>query len=955
MDNEEFYSLLNEMKKGEKEEKQIYANTVSCNCCHNEVDSSMVFCLFCGNRLREKADFVNHTMLSDALEKKNYAFIWKYILAGNLEAQDIFNTYIIREMYAARTKEKMNEIYHLIDVYRDKSLYAQGLWARATIRVNSSQGILDFCEIYRDSSQIEKALKEENEIAQKGDVLSLHDIAMYYLKGDTYWKKDTDKGYRYLYQAASKGYYKSRGILALHIAEKKCASNFLVGDIISDLQVSAFRGDKDAEKFLNNGMFFDSLDDWKTTETVDIWGKSFVKYIRGFQEYRDTFSDLKMEFPVMIAGRNSDNIELYLKFLEGKDKEEALKRIKEKQEEESRRRKERELEESLIKKAKDEFGDEYYFDIPEIYIGDYYYNGVGQIKKDYNKAIMYYHKAYEQGSPGAAYMIATMYRDGLGVKCDNSEMIKWYEKSSALDYAPAQFALGNCFFQGLGCNKDFAKALDYFRISANRGFGKSQCALGTLYYFADQYPESGLTKNYNMAVKWLTYASDRNIAYAQYLLGACYYLGQGVPKNLNESKKLLIKAADQDIEFAKNDLKKWFNFDHVPSYNLKRIEDACKNFLRTADKSHFEFTDGLLKKLKIQETDQIYLAYDNTSNHTGKEGFVIANSGLYYSSIVMNIPKHLSFTNMKAISTFRTAFWKTICADDKKLISVAYCSNGEVKGLVKLLNQIKEILKTVQAPEHKSEIEKRKRMEKELRSFSALKHIGSEKDRSTETVNDKIPIISRQQQVCPKCGRSLEAGGKFCQNCGFRLQTEQNDQKVVDIKEEAQIMKRVAYEQRTNSEAKRNESTQTSQKEDQKPKSGIEQQAKNDAEQKQQKGYEGIQIAADLKIEQETEKNALVEPEKRTKPETEKPKENVQKRKKNPTHLAALSLVCSIAGWVTFFMILISPILLFPSLLLGIVGIVFGVKSIKSDRKKMAVVGIIISALLLMLYIYIIL
>lgn len=133
----------------------------------------------------------------------------------------------------------------------------------------------------------------------------------------------------------------------------------------------------------------------------------------------------------------------------------------------------------------------------------------------------------------------------------------------------------------------------------------------------------------------------------------------------------------------------------------------------------------------------------------------------------------------------------------------------------------------------------------------------------------------------------------------------------------------------------------------------IERQAKIAAEQKIKEELDEIKAnaeaealkeareKAELKAKEEAKK--LLEKEERQR-KREIAKEN---RKKNPSHLAVVSLICSILSWVTIITII-------PAFILAIIGIVSGIKSRQSDKKKMAWAGIIISLIYFIFWIVII-
>ena len=59
-----------------------------------------------------------------------------------------------------------------------------------------------------------------------------------------------------------------------------------------------------------------------------------------------------------------------------------------------------------------------------------------------------------------------------------------------------------------------------------------------------------MTQDYYEAAKWYRKAAEQGYASAQYRLGNCYYLGEGVTKNHTEAAKWYRKAAEQGNEWA---------------------------------------------------------------------------------------------------------------------------------------------------------------------------------------------------------------------------------------------------------------------------------------------------------------------------------------------------------------------------------------------------------------------
>jgi TPR repeat protein len=93
---------------------------------------------------------------------------------------------------------------------------------------------------------------------------------------------------------------------------------------------------------------------------------------------------------------------------------------------------------------------------------------------------------------------------------------------------------------GVGPSQNDALGIDYFRRSAELGYGPAQIALA--YYY-----ETGtvLASNQVLAVELYRKAAQQGDALAGWLVGRHYFLGNGVPRDLDAAQKWLKVSADQ--------------------------------------------------------------------------------------------------------------------------------------------------------------------------------------------------------------------------------------------------------------------------------------------------------------------------------------------------------------------------------------------------------------------------
>lgn len=97
----------------------------------------------------------------------------------------------------------------------------------------------------------------------------------------------------------------------------------------------------------------------------------------------------------------------------------------------------------------------------------------------------------------------------------------------------ADFARGEVAYIGFG---DIETARRHFQVAAQRGHPKAQHRLATIY--AEE-------RAYRVAIKWCRLAAWQGLLpEAQYDLARMYYYGQGVTRDVTESRKWMLRAAE---------------------------------------------------------------------------------------------------------------------------------------------------------------------------------------------------------------------------------------------------------------------------------------------------------------------------------------------------------------------------------------------------------------------------
>ena len=78
--------------------------------------------------------------------------------------------------------------------------------------------------------------------------------------------------------------------------------------------------------------------------------------------------------------------------------------------------------------------------LAQFYLGSMYLKGQG-VPQDYAEAVMWFHKAAEQGHHNSQYNLGVAYYEGKGVRQDDAEAVNWYRKAAEQGHTQAQVNL----------------------------------------------------------------------------------------------------------------------------------------------------------------------------------------------------------------------------------------------------------------------------------------------------------------------------------------------------------------------------------------------------------------------------------------------------------------------------------------------------------------------------------
>ncbi len=171
-------------------------------------------------------------------------------------------------------------------------------------------------------------------------------------------------------------------------------------------------------------------------------------------------------------------------------------------------------------------------------LGWLYRDGIG-VAKDRELALHWMRRAAEQGLTSAEFGLGWfndsdgMLAGGLG---NYQEAAEWYEKAALKNHPDAQYRLGRLYDAG-HVKRDNDKRDYWYRLAAAQG------QLSAMVELAESLLYKG-PAGIQEAIVLLQTAADRNHPPALYELGLLYALGEVVPRDVDEGRRLIVKAGD---------------------------------------------------------------------------------------------------------------------------------------------------------------------------------------------------------------------------------------------------------------------------------------------------------------------------------------------------------------------------------------------------------------------------
>ncbi|MGA9527640.1 MAG: AMIN domain-containing protein [Terriglobales bacterium] len=162
-----------------------------------------------------------------------------------------------------------------------------------------------------------------------------------------------------------------------------------------------------------------------------------------------------------------------------------------------------------------------------------------KMSADIGKAVAYYQKAADLGSPVAQSSLGTILTRGLTGKVDYDQAVMWYRKAAEQGDPDGELGLGVSYALGHGVAVDFDEARRLLTAAADKGQIEAQ------YDLAIMYEEGkGMPPDSDIAERYYQSAADHGMVKAQYRYGLLLSKRNGSSTNRIAAYKWLMLAQD---------------------------------------------------------------------------------------------------------------------------------------------------------------------------------------------------------------------------------------------------------------------------------------------------------------------------------------------------------------------------------------------------------------------------
>lgn len=237
-------------------------------------------------------------------------------------------------------------------------------------------------------------------------------------------------------------------------------------------------------------------------------------------------------------------------------------------------------------------------------IGFIYYDGVGDVKQDYKKALTYFELSLKDGFNEASADIGYMYLYGIGLDKDESKAMEYLKKGSKAGSCSAYVYLCYCYRDGSGgVEKNEDEELKYAKKAAELGSIRGLELIADHYYFSEKGDH-----DYKAAAKYYRMAYKENSAYACGKLSYLSYYGYGVKKDMKEVYSYAQKGYDRGDSYSSYLLGYCYTYGVGTKKSPKKALDKLAYYIKlNEDEKLVGDCKDMLKKLvkegKLKQKD----------------------------------------------------------------------------------------------------------------------------------------------------------------------------------------------------------------------------------------------------------------------------------------------------------------------------------------------------------------
>lgn len=172
------------------------------------------------------------------------------------------------------------------------------------------------------------------------------------------------------------------------------------------------------------------------------------------------------------------------------------------------------------------------------------------LQEDKVAAVETLERLWEKGFAVAAHLLGKLYRDGVEVQQNRVAAKEWFTRSAQAGNDYSQYALGKMLL-----DDEPAEAVSWLLKAADQGNQFAQYKLGKLYLTGEH-----VTKDIDVALRYLKDSAQRNNQFAQYTLGKLYLQGKEVHQDRETAKMWLEQSAAQGNQYAQFFLDRFNDF-----------------------------------------------------------------------------------------------------------------------------------------------------------------------------------------------------------------------------------------------------------------------------------------------------------------------------------------------------------------------------------------------------------